>query len=81
MALHQRDARGMDADRIHRRFLRRQFVLGGRHQHLGGEGGIFLGPRQHIADGGDIIAIGVAARAARHSSMISAASSGRLPSG
>ena len=54
--------------RIDGRASPRQFAFGRRHQHLGGEGGIVLGPRQHIADSVEIdrSARGAPPFAARH---------------
>ena len=40
-------AGGVDGVGIDRRAQRRQFALGGRHQHLGGKGGIVLRAGQH----------------------------------
>ena len=64
--LDQCQPRDMDGIGIDRRLLRRQLVLGGRHQHLGGEGRIGFRARQHLADGGDVIVTGIAARLAGH---------------
>ncbi len=52
---HQRRAGGVNGVGIDRGAPRRLFAFGGRHQHLGGEGGIIFRLAQHLADGGDII--------------------------